>query len=158
MRNERGTSLLDGPHWYRSYRCADGGFITVGAVEPKFYALLLDKLGYAQDAEFAKQNKVSDWPRLHERFVQLFALRTRAEWCALLEGTDACFAPVLDPDEAATHPHMQARGIYSEIDGVLQANPAPRFSVTSPPRPGGIPKKGEHRDAVIADWLCPQAA
>jgi acetyl-CoA hydrolase len=152
MVNERGQSLLDGPHWYRSYRCADGHFISVGSLEPRFYRILLEKLELADDPAYAQQFDTPSWPQQHERFAALFATRTRDEWRALLEGTDACFAPVLNPDEAAAHPHMTAREVYSRIDGVLQANPAPRFSLTSTPRPGAIPVRGQHRDEVLRDW------
>ncbi|RJF95755.1 CaiB/BaiF CoA transferase family protein [Noviherbaspirillum saxi] len=151
--NERGRGILDGPHWYRSYRCADGNFITVGSLEPRFYRILLDKLGLTEDTNYAKQNEVNAWPRLHERFSVLFSTRTRDEWCALLEGTDACFAPVLNPDEAALHPHMVARNVYSTIDGVLQANPAPRFSGTPLSQPRPIPQRGQDADAVLNAWL-----
>ncbi|RJF91841.1 CaiB/BaiF CoA transferase family protein [Noviherbaspirillum saxi] len=151
--NERGQSLLDGPHWYRSYRCADGTFITVGSLEPRFYRILLEKLGLADDPDFAKKNDSKVWPALQERLVTLFASRTRDEWCALLEGSDACFAPVLNVDEAAAHPHMAARGIYTNIDGVLQANPAPRFSGTPLAQPRRIPRRGEDNEAVLNDWV-----
>lgn len=156
MVNERGRSILDGPHWYRSYVCADGNFISVGSLEPRFYRILLDKLGLADDPDFSKQNDPNAWPQLHARFTALFASRTRDEWCALLEGTDACFAPVLNPDEAANHPHMAARGVYSTVDGVLQANPAPRFSVTPAGEPGGIPLRGQHTADVMRDWGPPR--
>ncbi|QEY62970.1 CoA transferase [Metapseudomonas lalkuanensis] len=152
MHNERGVSLLDGPHWYRTYRCADGKFISVGAVEPRFYKLLLEKIGLKDDPAFAKGHDPAQWPRLHEGFAELFLTRTRDEWCALLEGTDACFAPVLDLDEAARHPHLVERGVYSRIDGVLQANPAPRFSVTQPATPAAIPVRGQDSEAVLRDW------
>lgn len=114
MRMERGQSLLDGPHWYNTYRCADGAFISVGSLEPKFYRELRDKLGLGDDPQFDKPYDASKWPQLRERFATLFAAQSRDEWCALLEGTDACFAPVLSPEEAADHPHMRARGIYAE--------------------------------------------
>lgn len=150
--NERGRGLLDGPHWYRTYRCADGNFISVGSVEPRFYHILLDKLGLADHPDFANQIDADAWPALHQRFVELFAARTRDEWCALLEGSDACFAPVLNPDEAAKHPHMTARGVYSRVDGVLQANPAPRFSGTPLAKPGRIPRRGEDRELILKNW------
>ncbi|GAB2596402.1 CaiB/BaiF CoA-transferase family protein [Ramlibacter solisilvae] len=154
MHNERGRSLLDGPHWYRSYRCADGEFISVGSVEPRFHRLLLEKLGLADDPAYARvAYDPASWPQLHRQFAELFATRTRAEWCALLEGSDACFAPVLNPDDAAAHPHMAARGIYSRIDGVLQANPAPRFSRTPAGPPAGIPVRGQHTDTVLSEWV-----
>jgi acetyl-CoA hydrolase len=149
---ERGESLLDGPHWYRTYRCKDGGFVTVAAAEPRFHRLLIEKLGLAGDPAFAKQGSSKTWPQSIRAFAELFATRTREEWCALLEGTDACFAPVLDPDEAAAHPQMAARGVYTHIDGVLQAGPAPRFSRT-PARAGRVPQRGQHQQEVLDDWL-----
>jgi acetyl-CoA hydrolase len=151
--DERGKSILDGPHWYATYRCADGGFVTVGAVEPKFYRLLCEKLGVAADPEFADGYDSSKWPALKRRFTELFAQRTRDEWCALLEGTDACFAPVLTPGEAAAHPHMTARRVYDDEAGFLQASPAPRFSATPDLRPGSIARTGADDASVRADWL-----
>jgi acetyl-CoA hydrolase len=150
--NERGRSVLDGPHWYRTYRCADGHFITIGSLEPRFQRVLLEKLGLADDPVYARAYDPQMWPRLHERLAALFAARTRDEWCALLEGTDACFAPVLSPDEAAVHPHMAARQVYGVHAGVLQANPAPRFSRT-PGQVGRVPLRGEHADAVREEWI-----
>jgi acetyl-CoA hydrolase len=152
MTQERGQSLLDGPHWYNTYRCADDAFISVGSLEPKFYRELREKLGLDADPLFDDPYDSRAWPTLREQFATLFARRTRDEWCALLEGSDACFAPVLSPDEAADHPHMRARGIYTREDGVLHASPAPRFSATSAGRPGPIPRRGEHNDAVLSDW------
>jgi len=150
---ERGGSILDGSHWSATYRCADGHFISVQTFEPKFYQLLLSKLGLEGDPAFAKQFDRRTWPEAKQRFAELFAQRTRDKWCALLEGTDACFAPVLDPEAAAKHPHMAARGVYSSPDGVLQANPAPRFLGTPAPTPGPIPTRGADRDAVLRDWI-----
>lgn len=149
----RGESLLDGPHWYSTYRCADGRFVSVGALEPKFYRLLREKLGLADDPDFANGYDKQVWPDLRRRLTELFAMRSRDEWCALLEGTDACFAPVLDPEEAARHPHMAARGIYQQEDGLLQAAPAPRFSATPTARPGPIPKTGADTALVLRDWM-----
>lgn len=150
--SERGQSLLDGPHWYRSYRCKCGGYITLGAVEPRFHRLLVEKLELTADPDHTGQGDAGSWPQSHQAFVRLFESRTRDEWCALLEATDACFAPVLDPAEAAEHPHIAARGIYERIDGVLQANPAPRFSRT-PTRAGSVPRRGQHQREVLQDWL-----
>ncbi|QWC90913.1 CaiB/BaiF CoA transferase family protein [Cupriavidus metallidurans] len=152
FRNQRGSSLLDGPHWYRTYRCADGNYVTIAAAEPRFHKLLLQKLGLTDDPAFSAQHDQTQWPAQHERLAALFATKTRDEWSALLEGTDACFAPVLNPDEAAAHPHMVARGVYGEIDGVLQANPAPRFSGTPLARPGRIPRRGQDTASVLDDW------
>lgn len=152
MVNERGQSILDGPHWYSTYRCADGQFVSVGSVEPKFYRLLREKLGLLDDPAFHDGNAVEYWPDLKRRFAELFAMRSRAEWAALLEGSDACFAPVLNPDEAATHPHMVSRGVYQVRDGVLQAAPAPRFSGTPVSDIGAIPRRGADEAEVLAEW------
>ena len=151
--NERNQSLFDGPHWYSTYRCAEGGFITVGSLEPKFYRLLCEKLGFAQDPAFANGYDHKAWPQLKQRFAELFASRTRDEWCVLLEGVDVCFAPVLNPDEAAGHPHMAARGTYFKKDGVLQAAPAPRFSGAPDLHPGPVPRIGADKADILRDWL-----
>lgn len=150
--SERGRSILDGPHWYRTYRCSDGKFVSVGALEPKFYALLRERLGLAEDPDFANGHHPATWERNSERLADLFGSRPRDTWCALLEGTDACFAPVLDPDEAARHPHNIARGVFS-TEGVLQAAPAPRFSGTPADAPGPVALPGADREAILSDWL-----
>jgi alpha-methylacyl-CoA racemase len=162
---ERGQGLLDGPHWYGSYACADGQFVSVGALEPQFNALLFARLGVGDDPDFRNAYDPRRWPRLRERLAVLFATRPRAHWVALLEGSDACFAPVLTPREALAHPHMAARAVYAERDGVLQAAPAPRFSATPSSVPGPVPARGEHGadilraagldDAAIARLLPP---
>ena len=146
---ERGRGLLDGPHWYGAYACADGAFVTVGALEPQFNALLFAKLGLADDPDFRNAYDPRRWPRLRERLAALFATQPRAHWVDLLEGSDACFAPVLTPREALAHPHLAARGVYAERDGVLQAAPAPRFSATPPAEPGAVPARGEHGEAIL---------
>ena len=153
---ERGQGLLDGPHWYGSYACADGLFVSVGALEPQFNALLFAKLGVAGDPDFRNAYDARRWPRLRERLAALFATQPRAHWVELLEGSDACFAPVLTPREALAHPHLAARAVYGERDGVLQAAPAPRFSATPSTTPGAVPVRGEHgadvlREAGLAD-------
>ena len=146
---ERGASIVDGSHWSSTYRCADGGFVAVQSLEPRFYAVLLDRLGLAADPDFARQYDPSSWPRARQRLAELFATRPRDAWCALLEGSDACFAPVLDPEAAARHPHNVARGVFSTRDAMLQANPAPRFS-KSPPLPArAVPQRGEHTREVL---------
>ena len=153
MVSDRGKSRLDGPHWYNTYRCADGQYISLGSVEPKFYRELCDRLGLAADPSFAVADNPQSWDGQRARFAELFASRSRDEWCVVLEGTDACFAPVLTPDEAADHPHMRAREVYTREGGMLQAQPAPRFSRTPSSRPGAIPRRGEHTDAVLRDWI-----
>ena len=131
----RGSGMLDGPHlspfhdspFYDVYRCADGGCITLGALEPQFYALLLQKLGL-DDVDLKRQFDPRTWPALKERMAALFASQPRAHWDALLEGTDVCFAPVLSVAEAAEHPHNVARGTYVHTAGAgLDVAPAPRF-------------------------------
>jgi alpha-methylacyl-CoA racemase len=147
----RGANLLDGgAPFYATYACADGKFIAVGAIEPQFYARLLELTG-ASDPAFARQWDRDDWPALKERFAALFATRTRDAWCALLEGTDACFAPVLDMDEAPHHPHNAARKTFVDVDGVTQPAPAPRFSRT-PGQARPVAAAGQDGAAVLADW------
>jgi alpha-methylacyl-CoA racemase len=150
--DERGTNLLDGgAPFYDVYACADGRYVAVGALEPQFYAALLHGLGLA-DAGLPHQLDRAGWPVLREAFTAAFASRERDDWVASFEGTDACVTPVLAPDEVATHPHLAARGSLVEVDGVLQAAPAPRFSRTpaDPPRPPG--GRGGDARAVLADW------
>jgi alpha-methylacyl-CoA racemase len=146
---ERGQGMLDGPHWYGSYTCADGKFITIGALEPQFYALLLGKLGLADEPDFQRPYDPRTWSKLRVRLTALFIAQPRGYWIDLLEGSDACFAPVLTPAESMQHPHIAARGIYAERDGVLQAAPAPRFSASSHGVPGAIPRRGEHSADIL---------
>lgn len=120
-------SIFHGSPFYDSYRCADGRYVTVGALEPQFYALLLDKLALA-DVDPKAQYDMAQWPALKARFGALFASRPSADWRDLLEGTDVCFAPVLTFAEAAAHPHLAARGTYQIAEGAIDAAPAPRFS------------------------------
>jgi alpha-methylacyl-CoA racemase len=134
----RGTNLLDtGAHFYDCYETADGKFISIAPVEPQFYADLIARLGLAEDSDFHVQNDPRRWPALKDKLDALFRTRTRDEWCAVLEHTDACFAPVLSMAEAPSHPHNQARGTFVEVDGITQPAPAPRYSgtPTAPPVP-----------------------
>jgi len=146
---ERGASIVDGSHWSSTYRCADGRYVAVQSVESRFYAVLLERLGLTKDPDFARQYDPTSWPRARQRLTELFATRPRDAWCALLEGSDACFAPVLDPEEAAQHPHNVARGSFRTVDGMLQANPAPRFSNSPPPQTARVPQRGEHTREVL---------
>lgn len=146
---ERGRGLLDGPHWARTYACADGHFISVQALEPQFNTLLFSKLGLADDPDFKNPYDPRLWGPLRERLATLFFSQPRQHWVDLLEGSDACFAPVLTPIEAMSHPHMVARGVYAKRDGVLQAAPAPRFSATPAGDLGAVPKRGEHGAAIL---------
>ncbi|MFZ3183158.1 MAG: CaiB/BaiF CoA-transferase family protein [Pseudomonas sp.] len=146
---ERGRGLLDGPHWARTYVCADGHFISVQALEPQFNALLFSKLGLGDDADFKTPYDPRRWGPLRERLTTLFASQPRQHWVELLEGSDACFAPVLTPAEALEHPHMAARGIYSKTNGVLQAAPAPRFSASPNVAINPVPQRGEHSTEIL---------
>ncbi len=155
----RGTNLLDtGAHFYDVYRCADGEYVSIGSIEPQFYAELLRLTGLDGDEEFAAQMDRDRWPALKERLAELFATKTRDEWCALMEHTDVCFAPVLTMSEAAKHPHNVERATFVELDGMMQPAPAPRFSRTVPEvaRPPAHP--GQHTREALADWGSPPSA
>ena len=148
----RGQNVLDsGAHYYDVYETSDGRYISIAPVEPKFYAELLDRIGLEPDDAPHSANR-DDWPQSKARLAALFRSRTRDEWRDILEGTDACFAPVLGMDEAHRHPHNAARGTFVERDGIVQPNAAPRFDRTpgaircSPPAPGSATR------AVLADW------
>ena len=149
---ERMDNRLDGgAHYYGSYACAGGKFISIGSIEPQFYALLLE-LCEIDDPEFAKQNDKQHWASLRGKLEVLFATQTRDHWCALLEGTDVCFAPVLDLQEAPQHPHNVARQSFVEIDGVTQPAPAPRFSRTPTSVKAPAAMAGEHSEEILSDW------
>jgi len=151
--NAPGTNLLDtGAHFYDVFECADGKYISLGSIEPQFYAELMRLTGLEGDEEFARQMDKSMWPHLKDRLEALFLTRTRDEWCALMEHTDVCFAPVLTMGEAAQHPHNVARGTFIEVAGVTQPRPAPRFSRTEPEVVSAPAHAGQHSRAVLADW------
>lgn len=134
--DERGVNLLDtGAPFYDSYETADGRHVAIGALEPQFYALLLDRLGVADDPLFARQNDRAAWPAMRARLEALFRSRSRDEWTALFDGCDACFAPVLSLAEAPRDPHSRARDSFVAVDGHIQPAPAPRFSATPARRP-----------------------
>ena len=149
--NARGTSLLDGPHWCRSYRTSEGGFMAVQCLEPQFYAEFLTLLGLAEDADFAQQNQPALWPVLTDRLTGIFISKTRVDWSDIFLGTDACVAPVLNPDEALAHPQNLARNTWASPDGVLQAAPAPRFNGQMPSRPNPSPTRDQHRQEILDD-------
>ena len=149
---ERGTNLLDtGAHFYDVYETADGKYVSIGSIEPQFYAELLRLTGL-EGEELPHQMDRTNWPVLKERVAALFRTKTRDEWCALMEHSDACFAPVLSLTEAPQHPHNQARGTFTEVAGVTQPAPAPRFGRT----PGAIARPpshpGQHTDEALTDW------
>lgn len=127
---QREANMLDGAaHFYDTYECACGGYVSIGSIEPQFYALLLE-LAQLDAATFADQNNQALWPELKAKLSEVFKSKTRDEWCAIMEGTDVCFAPVLSFKEAPSHPANVARNVYQEVDGVVQPSPAPRFSRT----------------------------
>ncbi len=148
----RGQNLLDGAApFYDCYETSDGRYVSIGPVERPFYELLLAKLGLA-GGELPRQHDRSAWPGLKERLREIFRSKTRDEWCALLEGSDVCFAPVLSLAEAPAHPHLAARRTFVEDHGQLQPAPAPRLSRTPGAIQGPPARPGEHTDAALADW------
>lgn len=150
-RVERQQNMLDGgAYWYDAYECADGRYISIGALEPQFHALLLEKLGLADDPLFDDRDDRRRWPEQKARMTELIRTRPRQHWCDLLEGSDACFAPVLDFAEAPQHPHNVARGTYTRVGDVTQPAPAPRFGRGAPRLPGSPPAPGEHGEQVLA--------
>jgi alpha-methylacyl-CoA racemase len=149
--DERGTNLLDsGAPFYDCYRCLDGRWVAVGALEPQFYAALLAGLGIDRTG-LGPQNDQAGWPEMRRRFAAAFATQPRDEWVAAFAGRDACVAPVLTTEETLADPHLAARATVVEIDGVPQPSPAPRFSATPAVLDRPPPAAGEHTDAVLAD-------
>ena len=151
--DERGVNMLDtGAPYYEVYTCADGKFLSVGAIEPQFYMVLLERTGLLGDPDFEHQNDRSKWARQKERLTEVIGSRTRDEWAAIFDGTDGCVAPVLSLGEAPHHPHNVARNAFVENAGVVQPAPAPRFSrtVAEIQRPPAHP--GQHTDEVLKEW------
>ena len=146
-----GESLLDGPHWSRPYRTADGGFMSVQCLEPKFYAEFVARLGLAGDPDLERQFDRALWPESSRRLEELFASRTRAEWEAVFGEGDACVAPVLTPEEAMAHPMNAARQVWQVVDGALQAAPAPRFAHKPGWQPRPAPAPGADTAAILAE-------
>ncbi|MGC0423251.1 CaiB/BaiF CoA transferase family protein [Embleya sp. AB8] len=161
MLGPRGTNMLDGgAPFYDVYETEDAGYVAVGAIEPRFWAELIHRLGLAADPVFAdlgRQHDRAHWPAMKARLAEVFAGRTRDAWCALLEGTETCFAPVLSPGEAPAHPHHVERGTFLHADGLPEPAPAPRFSRTPAAVPGrpvhpGPAEQGGDTDAALAVW------
>jgi alpha-methylacyl-CoA racemase len=150
--DNRGVNLLDtGAHFYEVYETSDGKFISIGSIEPQFYALLLEKSGVNAE-DFADQQNKENWRDHKATLEAVFKTKSRDEWCDTMEYTDICFAPVLSMNEAHAHPHNAERGTFIEVEGVRQPRPAPRFSRTEPEvaRPSPIP--GEHNDEALQEW------
>ena len=149
---DRFSNRLDGgAFYYGSYECSDGRYISIGSLEPQFYALLLEKAEIT-DPEFQEQLDEAAWPAKREKLTQLFKTKTRQQWCDIMEGTDVCFAPVLDLKEAPNHPHNIDRKTFVELDGVVQPAPAPRFSRTQGEIQGPAAMAGEHTREVLSAW------
>ncbi|MEO1475196.1 MAG: CaiB/BaiF CoA-transferase family protein [Pseudomonadota bacterium] len=150
--DDREANLLDGgAHFYDTYECSDSKWISVGSIEPQFYALLIEKAGL-NDPEFKAQMDKSKWPDLKTKIANIFKSKTRDEWCEIMEGTDVCFAPVLSMAEAPEHPHNKARETFVTEAGVVQPAPAPRFLGTPGAIQGPPPGIGQHTDEILSDW------
>ncbi|MFN3233377.1 MAG: CaiB/BaiF CoA transferase family protein [Alphaproteobacteria bacterium] len=150
--DERGVNLLDtGAHFYEVYETSDGKFISVGSIEPQFYAILLEKSGVDAE-EFADQHNRDKWRGYKDTLTEIFKQKTRDEWCEIMEYTDICFAPVLSMNEAHAHPHNEERGTFIEVGGFKQPGPAPRFSRTKPEVARPSPTPGEHNQDALSSW------
>lgn len=148
---ERESNLLDGgAHFYNTYETADKEFISLGSIEPQFYQLLIEKAELDPD-QFANQSDTDGWPELKKELASVFKTKTRDQWCELLEGTDACFAPVLDFNEAPKHPHNIARATFIEIDGNIQPGIAPKFSRSECVTPAKSKAEGTDTESVLID-------
>ena len=150
--DERGANMLDtGAHYYDTYETADGKYISIGSIEPQFYAELRRLAGLEEDAEFDRQMDRSAWSSLTEKLADVFRGKTRDEWCAIMEHSDVCFAPVLSLAEAPEHPHNKTRGTFVEIGGSMQPAPAPRFDQTQSVVPGPAVESGQDTDAILSE-------
>lgn len=148
--DERGTNLLDGgAHFYDSYETSDGKYISLGSIEPQFYALLVEKAGLDKE-DFSNQMDQGKWSELKTDLIELFKTKTRDEWCEIMEGTDICFAPVLSLSEVADHPHNKARATFAELEGMLQPTPAPRYSRSTVSLTHASRMAGEDSRVVLA--------
>lgn len=146
-----GTNMLDsGAHFYDTYTCADGKFISIGSIEPQFYALLRSATGLDADPDFDAQHDRGQWSALKDKLTALFATKTRDEWCEVMEHSDICFAPVLSLGEAPAHPHNAARQTFITVDGNTQPAPAPRYSATQLADPQPPPAAGVDGDALLS--------
>jgi alpha-methylacyl-CoA racemase len=146
----RGVNMLDGgAHYYNTYECSDGNFISLGSIEPQFYALLLELVELPID-DFSQQHDQANWSLMEEKLAEIFKQKSREQWCEILEGTDVCFAPVLTFMEAPEHPANVARNTYIEVDGLTQPAPAPRFSRTPSKVDHGSHAAGQDTNATLS--------
>lgn len=151
--NEREDNMLDGgAHFYDTYETSDGKYVSIGSIEPQFYALLREKTGLDKDPDFDDQHNKAKWPALKAKLAAVLKTKTRDEWTEIMEGTDVCFAPILNWDEAMEHPHNVARETFVEYNGVKQPAPAPRFSRTVPEMRLPGPIAGQHNEEALGDW------
>jgi len=149
--SQRESNMLDGgAHFYDTYETKDGKYVSIGSIEPQFYALLLEKTGL-KGQDLPAQHDRAKWPEMKKKFTEIFKTKTRDEWCAIMEGTDICFAPVLTMKEAPNHPHAKARNAFVDVEGFMQPAPAPRFSRTPGSVKGPAPKRGVHTDEVLRE-------
>jgi alpha-methylacyl-CoA racemase len=149
---ERGTNLLDsGAHFYDTFETKDGKWVAIGSIEPQFYALLLKHTGLDQE-DLPPQMDRTRWAEVKPRMIEIFKSKTRDEWCDIMEGTDVCFAPVLNMEEAPQHPHLKQRETFVELAGVVQPAPSPRFDRTPPEIAGPPAHPGQHTNAVLGDF------
>jgi len=148
---ERGSNLLDtGAHFYDVYQCSDGKYISIGSIEPQFYAELIQKLDLDPD-RFAHQMDRNKWPELKDEIVKVVSERSRDEWDEILAGSDVCYAPVLTVEEAMQHPHNIARNTFTEVGGLTQPMPAPRLSITPGEIQGPPAHPGQHTDEILEE-------
>ncbi len=151
--HERQDNILDGgAPFYRCYETKDGKFVSIASIEAKFYDLLLGKTGIKGEQNLPGQFDKAQWPEMHARFEAVFKTKTREEWCEIMEGSDVCFAPVLTFNEAPDHPHNKVRGTFVDVEGVLQPNPAPRFSRTQGSVKGVAPDYGQNTRDGLLEW------
>ena len=149
---ERGNNILDtGAHFYDSFETADGKYVSIGSIEPQFYAELLEKTGLSHEDLPAQMDR-DQWPAMKVKLAEVFRSRSRDEWCALMEGSDVCFAPVLSLPEVPEHPHIRARNTFVEVAGVRQPAPAPRFDRTPPEISRPPAHAGQHTNEALSDW------
>ncbi len=150
---ERGTNMLDtGAHFYDVYETRDGKYVSIGSIEPQFYAELLEKVGLSGEPDLPHQMDRSQWAPMKKRLAEVFATKTRDEWCEVMEGSDVCFAPVLSVTECQEHPHIRARNTFVTVAGAPQPGPAPRFSRTQAKIERPPPHAGQHTDEALGDW------